>query len=113
VNRRGFMGSILAVGMAPAVVRASSLMPWRVWEPTAFRYGSYQITGLTRYPTLGQILTDLCGGPEYCDAESMRRLDTAVAGYVIPDLVPIHSEIIRLQSVYKFDLVAGENGWSV
>lgn len=27
MNRRGFMGSILALGLAPAIVRASSLMP--------------------------------------------------------------------------------------
>lgn len=32
MNRRGFIGSILALGAAPAVVRASSLM--RLWTPS-------------------------------------------------------------------------------
>ena len=27
MNRRGFLGTILALGVAPAIVRASSLMP--------------------------------------------------------------------------------------
>lgn len=33
VQRRGFLVSLLAIGAAPAVVRASSLMPSRVIEP--------------------------------------------------------------------------------
>lgn len=32
MNRRGFLQSILALGIAPAVARASSLMPIRVLE---------------------------------------------------------------------------------
>jgi hypothetical protein len=34
MNRRGFLGSIIAMAAAPAIVRASSLMPGRVWTPT-------------------------------------------------------------------------------
>src|SRR5512147_2272809 len=53
MNRRGFLGSILALGAAPAIVRADSLMPIRprgLWiiEPLdyshaadALRYASY------------------------------------------------------------------------
>ncbi len=32
MNRRGFLGSILALGAAPAIVRASHIMPVRVLE---------------------------------------------------------------------------------
>jgi hypothetical protein len=32
MNRRGFLGTILALGCAPAIVRAHSLMPVRVLE---------------------------------------------------------------------------------
>jgi hypothetical protein len=32
MNRRGFLSSILALGAAPAVVRAASLMPWKATE---------------------------------------------------------------------------------
>lgn len=32
MNRRSFLAGILAAGVAPAIVRASSLMPWRVTE---------------------------------------------------------------------------------
>ena len=35
MNRRGFLGSILALGCAPAIVRASSLMPVRPLFVTA------------------------------------------------------------------------------
>jgi hypothetical protein len=35
MNRRGFLSSILALGIAPAVVRASSLMPIHVIEEPA------------------------------------------------------------------------------
>jgi hypothetical protein len=34
MNRRGFLGSIIAMAAAPAIVKASSLMPGRVWTPT-------------------------------------------------------------------------------
>ena len=33
MNRRSFIGSILALGAAPAIVRASSLMPVRAMKP--------------------------------------------------------------------------------
>lgn len=32
MNRRGFLGAILAGAVAPAVVRAASLMPWKATE---------------------------------------------------------------------------------
>lgn len=37
MNRRGFLGAILAAGLAPAYVKASSLMPVvsRIWTPDA------------------------------------------------------------------------------
>ena len=34
MNRRGFLGSILALGAAPAIVSATNLMP--IWTPPAF-----------------------------------------------------------------------------
>jgi len=37
MNRRGFLGSIIAVASAPAIVRASSLMPGKVWTPQTFK----------------------------------------------------------------------------
>lgn len=39
MNRRGFLGAILAAGIAPAYVKASSLMPVvsRIWVP----WGAY------------------------------------------------------------------------
>ncbi len=39
MNRRGFLGAMLAAGAAPAIVKASSLMPiWtpKLWTPTEF-----------------------------------------------------------------------------
>lgn len=36
MNRRGFLGAILEAGVAPAVVKASSLMP--LWLPRANPY---------------------------------------------------------------------------
>jgi len=46
MDRRGFMGSILALGIAPAVVRYSSLMPIVVpgpliVEPNAYEWAAY------------------------------------------------------------------------
>lgn len=48
MNRRGFLGSILALGVAPAIVRADSLM--RIYKPrtlgpTTFdlRIGTYSV----------------------------------------------------------------------
>lgn len=35
MNRRGFLGSILAAGMAPVIVKAEILMPVRqIWVPS-------------------------------------------------------------------------------
>lgn len=34
MNRRGFLGTILAAGAAPSIVRASSLMPILMRKPT-------------------------------------------------------------------------------
>lgn len=39
MNRRSFIGSILALGIAPAVARASSLMPIKVIESPLFTLG--------------------------------------------------------------------------
>lgn len=36
MNRRGFLGSILAAGMAPVIVKAEILMPVRqIWVPSS------------------------------------------------------------------------------
>jgi hypothetical protein len=50
MNRRGFLGALLAAAAAPAIVRASSLMPVKapaVWTPPGFQditceLGSYE-----------------------------------------------------------------------
>jgi hypothetical protein len=39
MNRRGFLSSIIAMAAAPAIVKASSLMPGRVWTPETKIYG--------------------------------------------------------------------------
>ena len=43
MNRRGFIATIIAATAAPSIVRASSLMPGKVWTPQTFkvteRYG--------------------------------------------------------------------------
>ncbi len=40
VNRRAFLGAILAAGIAPAIVRASSIMPlWVPRDPSQFLLG--------------------------------------------------------------------------
>jgi hypothetical protein len=45
MNRRGFLQAILAAGMAPAIARASSLMPIKVIdEPRVWLPGSGMIT---------------------------------------------------------------------
>ncbi len=48
MNRRGFLQGIIALGMAPAIVRASSLMPIRVLDaPRIVVWGESEITLLT------------------------------------------------------------------
>lgn len=41
MNRRGFLGAILAAGAAPAVVKASSLMP--IYVPKLWTPGPYDV----------------------------------------------------------------------
>ena len=47
MTRRGFLSAILALGVAPAIVRVSSLMPVRVPLPpeySAWVFGNYEWT---------------------------------------------------------------------
>lgn len=44
MNRRGFLQSILATGVAPAVVGSGILMPIKkLWTPPAFDIGKYDV----------------------------------------------------------------------
>lgn len=59
MNRRGFLASCLALGAAPAVVRAASLMPWTptasglalptLWKPAADQIirGHWRVVGVS------------------------------------------------------------------
>lgn len=55
MNRRAFLGSILALGAAPAIVRASSLMPIRPPESQILRYTGWEIIEVTRVPTVVEV----------------------------------------------------------
>jgi len=55
MNRRGFLGTILAGCVAPAVVKAEWLMPTRVLLPAPLIYtgvGTLQLTGRTNFAQL-------------------------------------------------------------
>lgn len=49
MNRRGFLSACLALAAAPAIVRASSLMPGRVLTPTLMDDGSILFDGTDNY----------------------------------------------------------------
>lgn len=61
MNRRGFLSGILALGVAPAIVRAGRLMPGRglivpaAFHPDAFILQSPVLTGLVRETSLYDI----------------------------------------------------------
>ena len=63
INRRGFLSSILALGAAPAIVRADSLMRIVSRDTTVVRFGGESLLfdgGLGRY--VGVVLHDKIAG---------------------------------------------------
>lgn len=91
MNRRGFLGAILAAGVAPAVVRAASLMPVRVLEsdlvlPLPFCYGGE--------PVFRQVLRRMGDLERYEYAEFQAATIRAIAcGLGFPYEVSLRDEI--------------------
>ena len=103
MNRRGFIGSILVLGMAPAIVRASSLMRVRASPLSCAVFEDFCVAAFAD-PTisLGAILSDLLG-PLACMPADL--LNEPVAGYVVPtDASRLVHTINNLQRAYRFDL---------
>lgn len=52
MKRRSFLGALLAAGMSPAIVKASSLMPikapaiWTPWHQNLSQYGDFSLEGI-------------------------------------------------------------------
>lgn len=66
MDRRGFLGSIIALGCAPAIVRASSLMPVRVldapvgiWEAVLDQLHFDHLSGRTNFAALSAAQKEL------------------------------------------------------
>lgn len=85
MNRRGFLGSILALGAAPAIVRASSLMKLALLRPP------------------GGVWVDFGSGRMY--VHSVRSLQNALHGFDIHGVDYIDSGFsgIRIPNPYPGD----------